>query len=300
MDPEQIAAFIQQQVAAALAQAPAAAAAAAAPPRPRPAKPDCFSATTADSDVDLWLFSLDEYFEACNLNDDARKIAEAATYLRGPALTWWRTVRQGPPEQQIHNWELFKQGLRHTFKPINSVKLARDKLAALKQNVTVRAYATAFRNITLDIPGITDEEKLDKFLRGLKQRTREQVELKEPANFDEAVRLAERYDTLAWRYGSLSSPPTFQPDVAPMELGAVTYASPASDGHSHKVPLTPALRDQLLREGKCFYCREAGHRLKDCPKRRKQGFLNAIRTPHIPRVDPTTGFTYEPYSISSA
>ena len=278
MDGEQLAAFIQQQVQAALLANGGGGGA----PVYKPPKPDTFSATKTSANVDLWLFMMEEYMEATNMHGDERKIMEAATYLRGPALTWWRTIKQGPPEQRIINWALWKESFRNTFKPINSAKVARDKLAALRQDTSVRLYATEFRNIALDIPSITDDEKLDKFLRGLKRKTREQVELKEPATFDEAVRLAERFDTLAWRYGDSDTPTAMAANYtgpAPMQLGAISTAPPTET----KTRLTPALREQLRKEGKCYYCREAGHVLADCPLRKNttkpNGHLGAITIP---------------------
>lgn len=271
MDPDQIAAFIQAQVAAALqAQAPL-----PPPNRPRPAKPDTFDAATPSADVELWLFSLDEYLEACNVTNDDQKIREAATFLRGPALTWWRTVKQGPPESRVVTWDAFKQNIRLAFKPINSIKVARDRLAALRQTTSVRAYATAFRNVTLDIPSMTDEEKLDRFMRGLKRKTREQVELKEPATFK--VRLAERFDTLAWRYHDTAWPatPTDTDGPAAMELGAIQAAPPSTP-----IKLNPELKRILIQEGRCFYCRETGHTVATCPKRSKQGHLATVSAVH--------------------
>ena len=154
-------------------------------------------------------------------------------------------------------------------------------------------YTIEFRNIALDIPSITDEEKLDKFLCGLKRKTREQVELKEPATFDEAVRLAERFDTLAWHYGDGDTPTataTTYSGPAPMQLGSVITAPLTVT----KTRLTPALREQLRKEGKCYYCREAGHMLANCPLRNKttqpNGHLGAITVPATTaiRSGPTT------------
>lgn len=303
MDPEQIAAFIQQQVATAVQQQQPA----AMSHRPRPAKPDTFSADTATADVDSWIFQFEEYMEACNVVDNATKLREAATFLRGPASTWWRTVKQGDPTTRPTTWEQFTQLLRHTFKPINSVKVARDKLAELQQKTSVRSYATAFRNIALDIPGMTNEEKLDKFSRGLKRTIREHVEMKEPATFEEAVRLAERYDTLSWQHHRTFDPISshLMDGPAAMELGAVvdsrTMTTSQSRPHTTantKTPLTPALRAQLLREGKCFYCREAGHMMINCPKRTQRHPTAHLAA--IARAHPTAAIRSGPTVAESA
>eukprot|EP01135_Chromosphaera_perkinsii_P007664 Nk52_evm1s920 gene=Nk52_evmTU1s920 len=40
--------------------------------------------------------------------------------------------------------------------------------------------------------------------------------------------------------------------------------------NAYRGPLTPALRETLRREGRCFYCREKGHLLNDCPRRKRR------------------------------
>src|SRR2546421_3337454 len=34
--------------------------------------------------------------------------------------------------------------------------------------------------------------------------------------------------------------------------------------------LAPQLREQLIKEGKCLYCRETGHQVANCPKAKKR------------------------------
>jgi hypothetical protein len=38
----------------------------------------------------------------------------------------------------------------------------------------------------------------------------------------------------------------------------------SSNQHSQ---LTPENKQQLIQDGKCFYCREPGHMARDCPRR---------------------------------
>jgi len=74
MDGEQLAAFIQQQVQAALLANGGGGGA----PVYKPPKPDTFSATKTSANVDLWLFMMEEYMEATNMHGDERKIMGAA------------------------------------------------------------------------------------------------------------------------------------------------------------------------------------------------------------------------------
>lgn len=48
--------------------------------------------------------------------------------------------------------------------------------------------------------------------------------------------------------------------------------------------LTPAERDRLRKEGKCFACRQAGHMSRECPN--KKNFQRNIRQVNVPETIP--------------
>lgn len=128
------------------------------------------------------------------------------------------------------------------FRSINAEKTARDRLASLRQIYSVEAYTHAFRNLALEIPGMREEEKLDKYLRDLKNDIRIQVELQDPKSLDEAATLAERVDAIMSRRGrgqqSYRSGPKSNRDdggVVPMEIDAV-----------QRSPLSQAERERLI------------------------------------------------------
>jgi hypothetical protein len=260
----------------------------------------------ANERVEDWLFSLGLYCKARNINpNDPCLLPQLAILLRGAALTWWRTVHDSPSQPRTPLE--FAAALEAAFATINPVKTARDQLATIRQRKSVRDYAAQFRQITVFIPNITDDEKKDRFIRGLKPKVMEEVVMKDPATFADAVMMAERYDTIAFqlsRTGRPNQPPhsfyfreisnsngrgNHAADTAsPMELGAIRSSPPrhappgshppaGSQGASARfTKLTPELRQQLLREGKCFYCRKPGHTAVACPNKR-QGHPNDSR-----------------------
>jgi Retrotransposon gag protein len=63
------------------------------------------------------------------------------------------------------NWEVFKVAVRSKFVPQDSSRRARDKLRKLYQVRSVSSYISEFRNAGFKIPGTTDEERLDRFLK---------------------------------------------------------------------------------------------------------------------------------------
>jgi len=229
----------------------------------KPIRPDTFSGRQDKSSVEAWLFQLRQYFDACKMRGSL-KVSFAASLLRDDAGIWWRNhVEQSDlgHEALITDWEDFKKMLVQQFKPVNAIKSARDKLAKLKQTRSVQEYATSFRSLTLEIPGISEDEKIDRFIRGLKDQIRMEVELREPSTVNEAIRIADRYDAISFKYLKQKFEPakkhsdhTTTSGPTPMELDSSKY---------HK--LTDKEKDKLKKEQACFYCRKPGHMISACP-----------------------------------
>jgi hypothetical protein len=288
-DPEQLAAFIQQQVAAALAAAAAQPAPAPAiEPLPahniKPATPGSFSGTLRE-DVDLWIWTVRHWLEAGRVQHELERLSLATGLLQGPALAWWRFREQQPGAPLT--FDALAGELKINFQPVNPVDTMRNLLADLKQKATVLEYATDFRNIAIGIPGITDDEMKDRFIRGLLPRTKEELVLRAPTSFSEAVQLAVRFDSLykprrhRTDFGEL-------PDSAvPMELGSLASASsvqaaqarnfrqsgrpqPRPNRGNARPKLAYQKQQQLRKEGKCFWCQKTGHMWRECPARQQQ------------------------------
>lgn len=87
-------------------------------------------------------------------------------------------------------WEAFKEAVRQEFVPQDSVRRARDKLRRLHQVRSVAAYLTEFRNLIIAIPGMAEEEKMDRFSAGLKPQVRLEVKKVGQVDFNTASQLA--------------------------------------------------------------------------------------------------------------
>jgi len=240
-------------------------------------KPEVFKGGKQMREVDEWIFVMNTYLTACHIHLDIERITIASGYLRDAALTWWRQVNQEGNPNRPTTWAAFCQVLTCTFQPLNPAEVARDTLARLRQTTSVRQYAAMIRNTALEIPGITDDELKDRFIRGLKPATMAEVRLRAPTSFAQAVQLADRYDTLRYSITrpaampSVPFPSGSSNGPSAMELGATLDASHNSPAprHQPRPRLTPQLRQQLIKEGKCFLCRKPGHMAMNCPERKK-------------------------------
>jgi hypothetical protein len=58
--------------------------------------------------------------------------------------------------------------------------------------------SSIFHALCLDVGNISEDEKLDRFIRGLKQRVQQEVELQDPQNVETAMQIAQRIDSIPW------------------------------------------------------------------------------------------------------
>ena len=120
--------------------------------------------------------------------------AIAGMALRKEAKVWYHFARNPDSPNRVTTWKEFTTQLRDNFCPIDPIKVARDRIADLRQVSSVRDYTSRFRQLTNIITNMSETEKLDRYVRGLKPRTRQEVDMKEPQTFIEAVKIAERID----------------------------------------------------------------------------------------------------------
>lgn len=232
---------------------------------------------------------MEQYFLACGEERSQRKVAIAGSLLRGNAAIWWQRVVSeaadiGVAENQC-TWEVFMELIRQAFRPVNFKARARDKLAKLRQRTSVADYVAQFSALAFEIPDLGEAEKNDRFFRGLKPQIATEIAIKgDPETFEELVRMAERIDALRYRSFQLDKPKffqnrsiiantAFQPPAnggpTPVELGSVMRATDSSHKRRYN-PLTPELRQQLIKEGKCFYCRQPGHTALACSTKKQR------------------------------
>lgn len=251
-------------------------------------KPKPYDGKTSTGAVENFLFDCEQYFKASLIIDESQKLLFATSMLEGIAKTWWRFQLEQAEKgyhQIITTWDEFVEELKGRFQIVNSVQNARDKLANLKQTGGVRGYVAQFQNLVMQIPDINEGEQLDKFVRGLRTKTRIEVRLRRPMKLDEAIVIAECYDSLLNEVTpGYNRPQGNRPQPvarAPFHQGARDGPAPMEIDVIRRIPLTPAERERLSRIGACFYCRQVGHMINTCPNR------NGNRPRRVAHIDRT-------------
>lgn len=251
-----------------------------------------FSGTKGE-DLESWLFQTEEQFQLLGVTTDSVKILMSGMAFRKNAKTWYKSVRgpDVPEDERIHDWDTFVAILREHFSPVDPTKLARDELASLKQTGSVRDYTAHFRQLCSTIRKIADEEKLDRYVRGLKFRIQREVNLRNPTTYLEATQLAERIDITFDRAYNMSderprerhNKPTPM-DLNSMERGGRDHRQKGKqDHHGMKrdfKPLTEAEKQGRKDRNECLYCGSKDHQLHSCPLKPRKGQGNGHRHPN--------------------
>ena len=179
-------------------------------------------------------------------------------------------------EGAVQTWREFVNTAEGQFGVTNDRQKARDELARLVQKTSVEDYAARFMDLKTRIQGISDDECLDRFKRGLKSAVRLDVGRANPRNPQQAMSHALRADDILFRINGTAQNPSHVPAPRPL-LRPVPRMGPAP----MEVDTPQRGRPQ---EVQCHRCRGYGHYAKDCATRPRPG-----ERPPITRSDGRQG-----------
>ncbi len=211
-------------------------------------------------DVSDWLFEVSNFLEATGVSND-QKLPTTIALLTGPAAKWWQNV------QSLHQdigFEAFKQLLVKQFSVVDRERDARDQLFKLKQVRSLRAYSNEFRTLIIQVPDMNEADKVDRYIRGLKDRNvKAQVLLKKPENLESAILVAETLDSV---YFSVNSGIFFKEASQKVTDTAMDLDNVHVTDQPPFKRLTPDEKKRIREAGGCVYCRARDHPVDRCPK----------------------------------
>ncbi len=212
-----------------------------------------------------WLFSVQSYF---NLKDipHNKKVAFAAMYLDGIALTWWKSLylRSNQPT----TWKEFQQEISAKFRCLDKEMMARKKLRNIKQGFSVEQYIAEFTNLTLQISDLSEPEACDHFKEGLKPHIQAQLlQQNVPNDLPLIQQVAHREDILAFNMAKLTG---HQESNHHNPSRRHHFKKPEERRGVHAMENKNHRRDK--KDISCYNCQKQGHMAKDCHSKTKKPF----------------------------
>jgi retrotransposon gag protein/zinc knuckle protein len=228
----------------------------------RPRQPDKYYGQRDFLLLGNWIFSVDQYFILTDMPIH-KQGPFISTLLRNEALLWYRANYENWDPAVPLTWPTLRRAMREYFAPPNEDRRLQDEWANLKQFGTVFEYVSVLTALAMQIPGLSQTQILDKFIRGLKPKTRIEVELRDPKTPEEAYRLADRFDRIVYSAKSTT--------FLTQHYNRYSSTSDSSYGEPMQIdalrPRRPKSKDiQYLRaRGLCFNCQKPGHMAMNCP-----------------------------------
>ena len=247
-------------------------------------EPNTYDGTRDALLIDGWIRSVERYINFQGWNNE-RSYLFATTLLRDRADAWFRTIEL--TDEEPTSWLELKRLIIDFFRPDNSVRIARDRLAVLKQTSDVVSYINSFMDIKLAIPNMTDDEGCDKFVRGLiSKQMRSHIRQYEATTLKDAIRAALAFDSAQQEEDSYAGPSTQkivkQRMDDPMDLDVVEDRNyqrsnsrfnnyPRNSGYSrdNRGRYTSSTRTNSSSNSNstCYYCHKVGHMKRNCRSR---------------------------------
>ena len=223
----------------------------ATPKSLKPPKPDKFAGEAKKTQA--WTFSMEMYLTSAGMDEGAAGVNLAAAFFQGPVLVWWQVRRS--KLRLPGSWTVLRQEITQQFGERNTKKHALHSPLELRQTTSARDYIDRFRMLLLDMGDLPGEQRVLMFIRGLKPRTRLQVDLQSPATLDRAADPADKVDVDIFDNGrcvDYVDPQGNEPE--PMDLNMMQA--------KHTIAKA-CWRDYRV----CFNCKGMGHIASGCPKR---------------------------------
>ncbi|KAF0901340.1 hypothetical protein E2562_000224 [Oryza meyeriana var. granulata] len=129
-----------------------------------------FTEAEGPLEAEDWIRMIEKKLDLIRARDED-KVHFASSQLDDPASDWWEANQASREDEAGEpDWVEFTAVFHENFVPAAIMKMKRDEFRTLrKDNLSVQGYLKKFTQLAryapLDIPD--EEEKIDKFLRGL-------------------------------------------------------------------------------------------------------------------------------------
>ncbi|KAG9459162.1 hypothetical protein H6P81_003670 [Aristolochia fimbriata] len=175
----------------------------------------------------------------------------------------------------VETWEQFKKELKAQFYPEDVDYQARKELRALKQIGMIQEYVSKFNSLMLQIPDMSDQDKLFSFLAGVRPWVENELRRREVKTLASTMSTTERLTEFERKTEGNSKSSNDEKDAKKQEKKKFEKKSKKKDSNqSNRFDEKKKKGDKgkSFKPINCFIC-DGEHMTKDCPKRK---MLNAL------------------------
>ncbi|KAG6627028.1 hypothetical protein CIPAW_15G094100 [Carya illinoinensis] len=249
-----------------------------ATPRVDTPKPKEFDGKRDAKELENYMWHMERYFEALNMQDEHVKVRTASLYLTNLAGTWWRRkhseIEKGTCT--IDSWEEFKCELKRQFYPENVAIHARKRMKELKHTSSICNYVEEFSALMFQITNMREEDLLFNFIDGLKSWVAQELKRRGVNDISTALTVAETLEEFEYHKSDNSSKPKSSKDNHSKGGGVKGFKPPQYKDRRDKPSTSKEGKKDYSQDKKpkdaCFLCNRP-HWARDCPKRKA---LNAM------------------------
>lgn len=158
-----------------------------------PNRPQNYKGTRNPNEIDDFLQGVERYFDAVSVLDEKTKVTLATLCLEDDAMLWWRGCQEemGRGTRVINTWEDFKMELKRQFDPMNDELGVMKRLRSLRHTETVKDYIKAYNSLMLEVPDMSEKERLLYFMDGLQPWAKRELRRRNVQDLPTAIREAE-------------------------------------------------------------------------------------------------------------
>ena len=152
-----------------------------------------------EENVENWIYKVETALEFAQVPRNVWLVA-VSNYVEGTALEMLKQARE-----ENKSWDMFKKSLLDTFRPLQKDFDLRAKINHLKDRDSFEKYLHEFRSLSNQIPKdkMSDADRLNCFLQGLRAKTRAELFLKDIKELDEAIKVATILESVRKQAGDM-------------------------------------------------------------------------------------------------
>lgn len=204
-----------------------------------------------------WVFTVEMAMKSQCLREPSEMVDFAAMHLSGNACLWFLNTQDAG--EVFLDWPTLKSALAEVFGPLQEQEQARLRLMGITQESSLEEYINLFAQLSLLLPDVDEHTKALLFVRGLREEIRKSALAQHPSSLSAAIRAA-RASTLTTGAGDRRES-AFTPARRFRGMDTLYGRNGARPRR-----LTDEDRTRLMKENRCFACRQTGHMARECTR----------------------------------